>query len=83
MKEEGPGESKGGRKPIILSINNKAGCIIGIDLDVNYILIVLTDLMANVIWEKKIDIKIGENQQTIIERLIELIDEAISNALKQ
>ncbi|HHW56414.1 MAG TPA: ROK family protein [Clostridia bacterium] len=80
VKEEGPGESKGGRKPIILSINNKAGCIIGIDLDVNYILIVLTDLMANVIWEKKIDIKIGENQQTIIERLIELIDEAISNA---
>ncbi|MBT1280079.1 ROK family transcriptional regulator [Thermoanaerobacter sp. CM-CNRG TB177] len=80
VKEEGPGESKGGRKPIILSINNKAGCIIGIDLDVNYILIVLTDLMANVIWEKKIDIKIGENQQTIIERLIELIDEAISSA---
>lgn len=79
VKEEGPGESKGGRKPIILSINNKAGCIIGIDLDVNYILIVLTDLMANVIWEKKIDIKIGEDQQTIIERLIELIDEAISN----
>ena len=80
VKEEGPGESKGGRKPIILSINERAGCIIGIDLDVNYILIVLTDLMANVIWEKKIDIKIGENQQTIIERLIELIDEAISNA---
>ncbi|WP_029688178.1 ROK family transcriptional regulator [Thermoanaerobacter sp. A7A] len=80
VKEEGPGESKGGRKPIILSINNKAGCIIGIDLDVNYILIVLTDLMANVIWEKKIDVKIGETQQTIIERLIELIDEAISNA---
>ncbi len=80
VKEEGPGESKGGRKPIILSINERAGCIIGIDLDVNYILIVLTDLMANVIWEKKIDVKIGETQQTIIERLIELIDEAISNA---
>jgi predicted NBD/HSP70 family sugar kinase len=80
VREEGPGESKGGRKPIILSINNKAGCIIGIDLDVNYILIVLTDLMANVIWEKKIDVKIGESQQAIIERLIELIEEAILNA---
>ncbi|MBE3578678.1 ROK family transcriptional regulator [Caldanaerobacter subterraneus] len=80
VKEEGPGESRGGRKPIILNINEKAGCIIGIDLDVNYILIVLTDLMANVIWEKKMDIEIGESQQTIIERLIELIDEAISNA---
>jgi len=80
VREEGPGASKGGRKPIILSINNNAGCIIGIDLDVNYILIVLTDLMANVIWEKKVDIKIGESQQAIIERLIELIDEAILNA---
>lgn len=36
--------------------------------------------MANVIWEKKVDIKIGESQQAIIERLIELIDEAILNA---
>ncbi|AEM77730.1 ROK family transcriptional regulator [Thermoanaerobacter wiegelii] len=80
VREEGPGASKGGRKPIILSINNNAGCIIGIDLDVNYILIVLTDLMANVIWEKKVDVKIGESQQAIIERLIELIDEAILNA---
>lgn len=80
VKEEGPGISKGGRKPIILNINNNAGCIIGIDLDVNYILIVLTDLLANILWEKKVDIKIGESQDAIIEQLITLIDEAILNA---
>src|SRR5690625_1373006 len=42
--ESGPGESRGGRRPVMLLFSKKAGFSIGIDLGVNYILGILTDL---------------------------------------
>lgn len=49
--ESGPGESSGGRRPVILLFNKRAGYSIGIDLGVNYILGVLTDLKGNIVAE--------------------------------
>ncbi|SNX53495.1 ROK family transcriptional regulator [Thermoanaerobacterium sp. RBIITD] len=82
VEEEGPGESKGGRKPIMLMINSLAGCVVGIDLDVNYILVILTDILANILWQKRINLKIGEEKEDIISKIIDLIEEAISNSPK-
>ncbi|TBL79937.1 ROK family transcriptional regulator [Paenibacillus thalictri] len=42
--EIGTGESSGGRKPVMLLFHAKAGFVIGIDLGVNYIHALLTDL---------------------------------------
>ncbi|WP_078553058.1 ROK family transcriptional regulator [Bacillus alkalicellulosilyticus] len=55
--ESGPGESSGGRRPVMLLFNETAGYSIGIDVGVNYILGILTDLNGNIILEtnKKID----------------------------
>lgn len=50
--ESGPGESSGGRRPVMLLFNERAGYSIGIDIGVNYILGVVTDLMGNIIFEK-------------------------------
>ncbi|MCM3724878.1 ROK family protein [Neobacillus cucumis] len=50
--ESGPGESSGGRRPVLLHFNKVAGYAIGIDIGVNYILSVLTDLKGNIIIEK-------------------------------
>lgn len=47
--ESGHGISSGGRKPVILLFNEKAGYSIGIDLGVNYILAVLTDLQGAIV----------------------------------
>ncbi|MFD1065711.1 ROK family protein [Oceanobacillus locisalsi] len=44
-------QSSGGRKPVLLYFNNHAGYSIGIDLGVNYILAVLTDLNGHIIEE--------------------------------
>ncbi len=49
--EIGTGQSSGGRKPVLLLFNNLAGYAVGVDLGVNYILTVLTDLQGNVINE--------------------------------
>ena len=50
--ESGPGESSGGRRPVILHFNKVAGYAIGIDIGVNYILGILTDLNGNILIEK-------------------------------
>lgn len=49
--ETGPGESSGGRRPVMLTFNKDAGYAIGVDLGVNYILSILTDLKGNVVRE--------------------------------
>ncbi|MEW9052868.1 MAG: ROK family protein [Neobacillus sp.] len=50
--ESGPGESSGGRRPVILHFNKDAGYTIGIDIGVNYVLCLLTDLNGRILFEK-------------------------------
>lgn len=49
VEEMGAGLSNGGRKPTMLFFNNKAGYAIGIDLGVNYVLGILTDLQGTIV----------------------------------
>ncbi|WP_347552847.1 ROK family transcriptional regulator [Pseudalkalibacillus hwajinpoensis] len=53
--ESGPGESSGGRRPVMLFFNELAGFSIGIDLGVNYMLGILTDLNGNIVKEEKVN----------------------------
>lgn len=79
--EIGIGESQGGRKPINLSINKEIGCVIGIDLGVNYISSILTNFAGQILWEKRITIKnIIDSPQQKIHDLLELIQETITHA---
>lgn len=50
--ESGPGVSSGGRRPVILHFNKDAGYAIGVDIGVNYVLSVLTDLKGKILIEK-------------------------------
>lgn len=74
--ESGPGVSSGGRRPVILHFNKKAGYAIGIDIGVNYILAVLTDLKGQIIVEKSQNLSrtsysaIMNNVQTMIQSLM-------------
>ncbi|AYO29965.1 ROK family transcriptional regulator [Biomaibacter acetigenes] len=78
--EKGIGTSKGGRKPVILAINKNGGSIIGVDLGVNYILTVLTDLLGKIIWEKRIPIDPQDPPEKNIDLLINMIGKAKENA---
>ncbi len=51
--ETGPGESSGGRRPVMLLFQHSAAHVIGIDIGVNYILGVLTDLNGTIVKELK------------------------------
>ncbi|MFG6119326.1 ROK family transcriptional regulator [Thalassobacillus sp. B23F22_16] len=76
--EQGPGESSGGRRPVMLLFNQTAGYSIGIDIGVNYILGVLTDLEGNVHLEKSISLQ-HLNYEYVMDHLYGVIDELISN----
>ncbi|MEC0368725.1 ROK family transcriptional regulator [Paenibacillus chibensis] len=49
--EAGPGESSGGRKPLMLHFNAMAGCVIGMELRVKQLTAILCDLNGNVLSE--------------------------------
>jgi predicted NBD/HSP70 family sugar kinase len=49
VKEIGAGQSSGGRKPVMLYFHHHAGYAIGIDVGVNYLSGILTDLSGNII----------------------------------
>ncbi|GKU81872.1 ROK family transcriptional regulator [Niallia sp. NCCP-28] len=63
--ESGPGESSGGRRPVMLLFNQGAGYSIGLDLGVNYILGVLTDLQGNVVFSKNEKYKNTTYEETL------------------
>ncbi|MCI3919903.1 ROK family protein [Paenibacillus sp. TRM 82003] len=51
--ETGLGESSGGRKPVMLLYHQRAGYAVGVDLGVNYISAVLTDLAGDVVRKER------------------------------
>jgi predicted NBD/HSP70 family sugar kinase len=77
--ETGPGASSGGRKPVMLLFNNEAGYAIGVDLGVNYILTMLTDLKGQIVKERRVPLTDLQYEQTL-QQLIEAIRWAISSA---
>ena len=70
----GPGQSSGGRKPFLLLFNSRAGYAIGIDLGVNYIRGILTDLEGAVIVEQELPLKTHDVDK-VQQQLFHCIDE--------
>ncbi|MBB6730220.1 ROK family transcriptional regulator [Cohnella zeiphila] len=54
VREIGTGVSSGGRKPVLLEFIAEAGYAVGIDLGVNYLRGVLTDLRGRVVAQREI-----------------------------
>jgi predicted NBD/HSP70 family sugar kinase len=65
--ETGPGESSGGRRPVLLLFNQIAGYSIGIDIGVNYLLGILTDLQGKIVYEKNIPLNELDFQKVTIQ----------------
>lgn len=79
IEESGPGESSGGRRPVMLLFNQTAGFSIAIDLRVHDILGVLTDLEGNIVHEQRVPIE-TTNFNQVMKRLMEVIDTLIKAA---
>lgn len=73
VKESEMGVSKGGRKPILLSINSTGFYVIGVDVGVQNLRIVMTDLSANIIEEIVAPLVIGFTKEELIQAIKENI----------
>ncbi len=72
-------ESTGGRKPVLVELNPKAGYIVGVGLNMMSMVGVLVDLEINVITEVKRE-RIPENSEAVIQSMVDLAEEIINNA---
>lgn len=80
--ESGPGKSSGGRRPVMLFFNKSAGHSIGIDLGVNYLLGILTNLNGEIVEENLVkftDLAYEEIEQKIFSMINHLISKAQSS----
>lgn len=76
--EKTPGDSTGGRPPILLALNPQGGFVIGLKLTDNEIIAALTDLEANIISRDKVQLS-GINPEIVLEDIVGLIEKLISS----
>lgn len=76
--EVGHGHARVGRRPVLLLFNSNAGHTIGVDLGVNYIRIVVTDLSAHVLLAYETDIRDPHDVGQVVNQLVSLIQDTIA-----
>jgi predicted NBD/HSP70 family sugar kinase len=79
VREIGTGASSGGRKPVLLEFVAEAAHAVGIDLGVNYIHGVLTDLRGIVVAESAFDLK-TQDPDAVLQEIFRCIDGLIGQA---
>lgn len=72
-------ESTGGRKPVLVELNSKAGYIVGVGLNMLSTVGVLVDLEINVIAEVKHE-RHPENSEVTIEQMVDMAEEIIQKS---
>ena len=79
----GEGESRGGRRPVMLRLNKQAGFVVGLKLMENALTIALTDLDANILDHRVVPMSASRDSltvQAVLPVLIEAIEQTILEA---
>lgn len=74
--EEGCGMSRGGRKPIMLRLNERFGCVVGIDVQPSHYRAVIVDITGNVMHQERGTFD-GETFGGIIESIMKSIQDKL------
>ncbi len=85
VRETGTSSVGPGRPGVMIDINPDAGRLIGVEIGVDFISAVLTDLKAGTLWRRKIDMNGcgstgASDQAQMLEQTEQLIQEAIDQA---
>jgi predicted NBD/HSP70 family sugar kinase len=79
VTEVGPGQSSGGRKPLMLHFNSMAGSVIGIELRVKQLTAVLCDLSGGILFESDFSLD-NHALPYVLERMKKIISDLIDKA---
>ncbi len=76
VREAGLRSSRGGRPAVLVELNPQAGCMIGVEIGVDFIAAILTDFRAEIKWRYYESPETYQSEETIIHRAQEIIYEA-------
>ena len=79
LEEVGLGDSSGGRKPILLQLNPDAMYIIGIELNVDSIVGIITNFRAKKVKMITIPTNQKEGEESVLRRMVKVINQLISS----
>ena len=80
VRETGAGDSRGGRKPIILGFDDAALAIVGVDMGATHVGVVVTDLRAEVQAWRTESHDVRNDPDGTLALMHRLIDEALAEA---
>jgi len=69
--ESGIGESRGGRRPIVLTFQDDAHVLIGIDVAIDGVRVVATDLRGRVLGRRQVTHPVGTDPEGTLKRIAE------------
>jgi len=78
VREIGFDSSGGGRPAVLLELNPDAGCIIGMEIGVDFILTILTDFKAHLLWRRREDTDQAEGQEAILAKALDIVRQAFT-----
>ncbi|HET8522623.1 MAG TPA: ROK family transcriptional regulator, partial [Thermomicrobiales bacterium] len=73
--EQEEGVSTGGRRPVLLALNVKAGLVVGVKLTDEQIVAALTDLGAEIIDQRAVPLGEDRRPEAVVETLATLVDD--------
>lgn len=82
VRESGRSEPRPGRPGALIDIDPEGGRLIGAEIGVGFISIVVTDMKAEVVWQKKLETGSG-NQSRVLQSAERLVQEAISKVTRR
>jgi glucokinase-like ROK family protein len=78
VHETGLNSAGAGRPATLLEINPKAGCIIGVELGVDFVAAVLTDFAGRILWREQTLADPAESQEKTLDQTLNLVQRAIA-----
>jgi glucokinase-like ROK family protein len=76
-------DSKIGRPSILLGLRPDGGAVIGVEIGVDFISVLLTNFVAETLWEIRVETSPSQSQTEIINQAEQYIDQALSIAKEQ
>lgn len=73
-------DSKIGRPSILLKLRPDGGAVIGVEIGVDFISVLLTNFVAEILWETRVQTTLSQSQTDIINQTEKYIDQALSIA---
>ena len=78
IHETGSNTGGAGRPATMLEIKPQAGCIVGVELGVDFVSVAVTDFIGNIIWRRREDADPTEDQAKMLNQTLQIVKEAMT-----